>query len=136
MTDKTPAVQIHPDDQHNEDLRRVVAGLQDPEQRDIATLGLATVATLLRKNTDYGGSVFQAPTLCPKLDPSSAILVRLSDKVQRLSKLQSGASPQVDESITDTVGDMAGYSILYIVQRAREDAHGATGADVTGEGNG
>ena len=71
---------------------------------------------LIAKNKDYGDSAFKAPLLAPALDATSAILVRIGDKVERLQKLAFSRRPAVEtESFRDTVKDLAGYCILYLV---------------------
>ena len=75
---------------------------------------------LLAKNSDYGGKItHESPCLAPDISPTTAILVRMSDKVARLGNLlQVGSSQQVeDESIDDTIRDLAGYCILLLVSR-------------------
>lgn len=71
---------------------------------------------LIAKNKDYGDSAFKAPLLAPALDSTSAILVRIGDKFERLQKLAFSRRPAVEtESFRDTVKDLAGYCILYLV---------------------
>lgn len=41
------------------------------DQKRIQDIGHELVATLLRKNTDYGSSAFDAPCLIPKMDPGA-----------------------------------------------------------------
>lgn len=74
--------------------------------------------TLLRKNADYGSAVFSAPCLALEIDPDVAILVRMSDKIARLRNLLPDCTQDVDdESIEDTMRDLAGYAILYLVSK-------------------
>lgn len=102
--------------------------------RRIATEGVAITALLLAKNADYGGSAWQVPTLAPGLDPGTAILVRMSDKIARLSTLlAANAEAQVTESIEDTLRDLAGYAMLYLA-RPRECAAEGSGVEVQGSG--
>lgn len=78
--------------------------------------------TLLTKNRDYGNSVLQPPYLKPDLDIDSAILVRMSDKINRLRNLFQGEQqPEVQESINDTILDLAGYCVMFLVQRQEKD---------------
>lgn len=85
------------------------------EQQVIAQVGIEWLATLLRKNDDYGNSVFRSPVLARKLSPGDACLVRMSDKIERLDNLiNSGAKPQVAESIDDTISDLGAYCLLYL----------------------
>lgn len=73
---------------------------------------------LMRKNRDYGNAAFLSPALAPNLDSSSAILVRMSDKIQRLTNLAKALDARVvDESFNDTVLDLAGYCLLYLVSQ-------------------
>lgn len=75
---------------------------------------------LQAKNCDYGDSAFQSPILYPSLDSTSAILVRMSDKIQRIAKLfSSNEVPQVrNESLNDSILDLAGYCILFLIAAA------------------
>ena len=64
-----------------------------------------------RKNHDYGDSFNQS------LDNFGTIasVVRLSDKFNRLVSLTKKNDPQVEESIEDTLLDMANYCIMTIM---------------------
>lgn len=86
----------------------------DKYRRRIAEVGARHVAELLRKNADYGSSVFEPPTLTPEIGIVNAIEVRMSDKLKRLQNLKKpGQVQQVkDESIDDTYRDFANYCIL------------------------
>lgn len=74
------------------------------------------LSTLLRKHADYGGSVFQQPVLAPNTTIEEAILVRMSDKVNRIHNLLQNTA-KVDESIEDSVLDLAGYCVLFLANR-------------------
>lgn len=81
------------------------------------TNDLAT--TVINKNHDYGNS-FESTM---KHYGINVLLIRLSDKLNRLESLMSGNDQQVsDESITDTLKDLAGYSIL-AVELFNRDSH-------------
>jgi hypothetical protein len=96
-------------------LHGAAVGPTNIQRQQIAITGLELVATLLRKNTDYGGSAFQPPVLLPHSAADTGILVRMSDKIQRIRKLLTGAVPMVaTESLIDTIRDLAGYCILWI----------------------
>jgi hypothetical protein len=71
------------------------------------------VDTLVRKNHDYGGSVFELG--------GKGIFVRMWDKMARLKQLVwMAVQPKVrDEAIHDTIADLAGYAILWLVDRQR-----------------
>lgn len=92
--------------------------LPGSDRRRIAEAGLSVVATLLRKNLDYGSSALKPPRFAPKVDASTAILVRMSDKVSRMESLaEREGKAAVDESFKDTVKDLSGYSILFDVSQ-------------------
>ena len=66
-----------------------------------------------QKNHDYGDSF----AILRKELPNS-ILVRIYDKYQRLKTLLSGTEQKVkDESIEDTLKDLANYCIMELVER-------------------
>ena len=66
-----------------------------------------------QKNHDYGDSF----AILRKELPNS-ILVRIYDKYQRLKTLLEGADPKVkNESIEDTLMDLANYCIMELVER-------------------
>lgn len=74
---------------------------------------------LTAKNKDYGSSAFERPYLDPGIPAVDAILVRMSDKVNRLHNIiKRGAV--CDESIDDTVLDLAGYCILFLANRHKK----------------
>lgn len=79
---------------------------------------------LISKNVDYGASAFESPSLMPGLTPTAAILVRMSDKINRLQTLaaRSGEGLVKDETFDDTVRDLAGYCVLYLA--TKELRHG------------
>ncbi len=83
-------------------------------QKFIAEVGLDVIALLIRKNTDYGSSVFSSPILRPGLDPLVAIDVRMSDKIKRIANLlEKPNNAQVaEESVEQTLDDLCGYIIL------------------------
>lgn len=90
------------------------------EQKLIAETVLDIGNLLLKKNADYGNSALQPPLLLPSLPAEKALLVRLSDKLARLANLMDNEdSAQVEESIDDTLMDMAGYVTLILVERKR-----------------
>lgn len=69
-------------------------------------------AMYIKKNHDYGNSFSKL-----RAEYKDAILVRLFDKYCRLKTLIQGESNQVDESIIDTLADMANYCIMEIIER-------------------
>lgn len=70
-----------------------------------------------RKNHDYGDSFSRMRNEYP-----NAILIRIFDKYSRLKTLKSGDNIQVkDESIKDTLRDLANYSIMEIIEMELEE---------------
>ena len=68
------------------------------------------------KNHDYGDSFEKVRDKFP-----TAILVRLNDKLNRLETLMSGEVAQVkDESIDDTLLDLANYAVMELTARSME----------------
>lgn len=66
-----------------------------------------------KKNRDYGDSFSKS---IEKWGPTAA-LVRMEDKFQRITKLLSGGIQQVtDESVIDTLVDLANYSIMLAME--------------------
>lgn len=88
-------------------------------QTAIAEMGIAWIDTLLRKNKDYGDTVFSRPCLAPDLSPDAAIRTRMSDKIDRLINLLGGEKQNVAESIEDTVGDLGAYCLLWLINRKK-----------------
>jgi hypothetical protein len=122
-------------------LHRVTEALQkgSQEQHMIAAIGLEVVATLLRKNADYGGSVFRPPLLAPMASNTLGIQVRLSDKVERLRNLLATGRAEVQESVMDTLTDLVGYGILWRVSDALQNMDcsgpGSYGSKRSGSGD-
>ena len=123
---------------HQKDLEEVRNGLssKSPYHRAICHVGLKLIATLLRKNSDYGGSVFKRPVLAPHVSAQDAICVRMSDKVGRLTHLLASGEPaKVAESIGDSFLDLGGYIILREVEQVvnDEDVSNGGGAGLQGD---
>lgn len=73
--------------------------------------------TYKNKNADYGDSFARVR----REEGDTAILVRLKDKLYRLETLLHGADRKVsDESIDDTLVDLANYCIMELVERQAE----------------
>lgn len=69
-----------------------------------------------KKNNDYGDAFAKLRDEVP-----TAILVRIFDKYSRLKNLLQGAEQKVnDESIQDTLKDLANYAILELIERKAE----------------
>ena len=117
----------------NELVRSAERGEMGLDCKEIAKIGLETTEMLIRKNQDYGSSAFDAPILGGADSATSAILVRMSDKISRIRTLlknqnaHPNANPMViDESVTDTMLDLAGYCLLYVVASNRSQKQAAT----------
>lgn len=66
-----------------------------------------------KKNADYGDSFGKSYEEFGLTAP----IIRLSDKLSRLKQLNSSGQHQVkDESIQDTLTDLAAYAIMTIVE--------------------
>lgn len=63
------------------------------------------------KNKDYGNSFDNS---LDKFGPIAAI-VRMSDKMSRIENIYTGASEVKEETISDTVDDLANYCIMFAV---------------------
>ncbi len=73
--------------------------------------------TYRAKNHDYGDSFTKLRGEYP-----NAILMRLQDKMSRLKVLKSGEVQMVkDESIKDTLMDMANYCIMEVIEMEAEN---------------
>ena len=73
--------------------------------------------TYKAKNADYGDSFAMVRNKYP-----NAILIRLNDKLNRLETLMNGAEQHVqDESVDDTLLDLANYCIMELVERRHND---------------
>ena len=72
--------------------------------------------TYKRKNADYGDSFAMVRDLYPDM----AIMVRIYDKVNRLRTLLNGKQTEVDESIDDSLMDLANYCIMELMERRVE----------------
>ena len=96
-------------------IRQALNGERGDDQQKIATAGMQIVELLLRKNRDYGGSAWKRPVLAPSLEPRTAMLCRMSDKIERIqSLLEKGGNEVKDESLNDTFRDLCGYLMLYV----------------------
>ena len=71
--------------------------------------------TFLKKNHDYGNSFSKTFS---EFGLVSAV-VRMNDKMERLKSLLQ-AQAKVDESVRDTLMDLANYSVMTIMELAKE----------------
>lgn len=75
---------------------------------------------LLCKNEAYGDAISSPPILLPGMSARHCVMIRMSDKIRRLSTLQSGEISDNGETEEDTVFDIAGYSILWLCIKQAE----------------
>lgn len=90
----------------------------DPSKEDVhADICQMLHETYKAKNADYGDSFALVRRKYP-----NAILIRLNDKLNRLETLLNGSHQHVnDESIDDTLLDLANYCIMELVERRSDD---------------
>ncbi len=96
-----------------------IHGERGETQRLIADEGVRWICLLLKKNADYGCSIWDEPMLCPGMSSSSAILVRMGDKINRLKSLMATHAEVSDESIDDTLRDLGAYCLLLLANPNR-----------------
>lgn len=95
------------------------------DQRLIWEIFEAQKVLAIQKNIDYGSSFAKAPAFAPHLDPCDAILVRMSDKLERIRTLR-GKNPAVaSESLSDTMRDLGTYAFLWVIAQQRAAATAA-----------
>lgn len=108
----------NPSQQKNVELFRnltaAACGDNGEDQQRIAQTVLEWGNLLLQKNTDYSSSVWQTPILAPECSTSSAIRVRMSDKISRIHQLLSSGKSLVDESLEDSIRDLGAYCLLLL----------------------
>lgn len=83
-----------------------------PQEQRITSVTDVLRDTLIRKNRDYGDSFAKQYA---KYGIMSG-LIRMDDKMRRLENLVGGAEANVDESVEDTLLDLAGYALLCVVE--------------------
>jgi len=94
--------------------------------RETKTLFGRCLRLLERKNDDYGNNVdpfknFRV-SVSVGVEPERAILVRLSDKISRVSSLLSRKAEVKDETIEDTIMDAINYlAILRTLLKDRDE---------------
>lgn len=86
------------------------------DQLRIFKIGIGAISMMLKKNRDYGSSVWKKPILAPQIDGGTQILVRMSDKISRLETLLNGHVPLIAESLEDTLFDLFAYILLYLAR--------------------
>lgn len=86
------------------------------DQQRIAATGIEWLNLLLAKNADYGSSAWKAPALCLGLPPGHAILVRMSDKIERIANLMVKDPEVAGESLEDSIKDLGAYCLLWLAR--------------------
>ena len=84
-----------------------------PAGQPLVDTVMEVLLLLLQKNHDYDAAALKPPGLAPEMPVETALLVRISDKLERLKKLRR-APAQTQESYTDAVRDLAGYFLLLL----------------------
>jgi hypothetical protein len=85
---------------------------ESPSGAEIVDECLAIADMLVRKNKRYGDSAMNPVRIFSKASPTEQILVRIDDKLSRLSR---GNGAEVE----DTIGDLLGYLVLLRVAERR-----------------
>ena len=94
-----------------------------------AQLTSRAAETYAAKNHDYGDSFAKTRELIP-----NAILVRLHDKLNRVtSLLLKGEQKVCDESVEDTLLDLANYALMELTERIYERQVCEMGRELGGE---
>lgn len=101
-------------DGHYGVLWEALSGERGSDQQRIAEVVAAWGSLMLRKNADYGSSAWRSPVLMPGLEPRSAILVRMSDKIERIGMLAKKEAEVRDEGLEDTIRDLGAYCLLWL----------------------
>lgn len=86
----------------------------------MATIASEILETLDKKNADYG-SAYASDGVFSILDPGEKLLVRMDDKILRISNLLNNASPAVWESLDDSFKDLIGYALLWLDRRRMQN---------------
>ncbi len=94
-----------------------ISGGGTKDQQRIAEVGLCVVAMLLTKNEAYGSSAFDPISIFAKGSALDQIHCRIDDKLSRLAR----GHAIDDESLADTVMDLAGYCVLELIARERAE---------------
>ena len=104
-------------------IHNAIENKRGDDQFAIAKTGLGWLDMLLRKNKDYGSSVWKQPVLTPHVDIGTAILVRMSDKIERLQQLLENIAekPEVEESLRDTMKDLGSYCLLWLANPHKDE---------------
>ena len=75
---------------------------------------------IVAKNARYGNSALTPPALCPVLTAKEGIQVRLGDKFARMRQLVDSGEDVAEEPLRDTVRDIIGYCLLWLIADEEE----------------
>jgi hypothetical protein len=89
-----------------------------PREAQIVATCQGLAELLCAKNRAYGDSALSPVRVFSKASPLEQLLVRMDDKISRLARGE--ALP--DENLRDTVRDLAGYCVLYLIADAERGA--------------
>ena len=93
--------------------------MENSKTTKFASITNEMAETYARKNSDYGDSFGQS---VKEFGPVAGV-VRISDKFNRLKSLLSGKEQKVnDESVLDTLTDMACYCIMLRMELENENS--------------
>ena len=104
-------------DEVKETLQKTLDKVKEPVENEFMEeykkIVTETMELCVKKNKDYGSSVEDT---FEKFGDIS-YLVRITDKYNRICSLLNGEGEIKDESIDDTIRDMANYSFLWLASR-------------------
>ena len=104
-------------DEVKETLQKTLDKVKEPVENEFMEeykkIVTETMELCIKKNKDYGSSVQDT---FEKFGDIS-YLVRITDKYNRICSLLNGEGEVKDESIDDTIRDMANYSFLWLASR-------------------
>ena len=106
----------------NMEAMNVEFTVSNEDQKAIVKTGKDFIDLILRKNSNYGSSVFKRPILTPGLSVDAAIRVRMSDKIERLQALSDGQADLVGEAIEDTIKDLGAYCLLWLINHSKHNS--------------
>lgn len=102
-------------------IEAALSGERGPDQKRIADTAIDWMATLLRKNADYGSSAWKVPILAPTMSVGDAIMVRMTDKIERIASLLQRPAEVKSETLEDTVKDLVAYCLLWLARPKEEN---------------
>ena len=94
---------------------KTIAEIDSKFSEELTEIMSSIKQLLMRKNSQYGDSIFNPVRVFSKGDPIEQIRVRIDDKISRMN-----SSPH--EYIEDTVTDLIGYLIMYQMAMRRNRA--------------